>query len=266
MATFVGRALPVLLLLAAGPAAAASDGKPLQVAAAADLAVAFQEVGAAFEKRSGDHVIFSFGSTGLLAKQLAEGAPFDLFAAANISFTDDAIRAGACRADGRAVYARGRLVLWWRADSAVAAPHALADLADKRFVKIAIANPVHAPYGRAAQQALDKVGIWPQVQPRLVFGENVQQTLQFARSGNAEVALVALSLAVVSGGKYLAVDESLHQPLDQAMVVCGQDPARLARARAFAAFVASPDGRAILRRYGFLLPGETQATAPSAPR
>jgi molybdate transport system substrate-binding protein len=249
-------ALLALPLLLARVAAAESTAKPLQVAAAADLAVAFKEVGAAYEKQSGDHVTFSFGATGLLAKQLAQGAPFDLFAAANLAFTDDVIKAGACSADGRAIYARGHLVVWWRADSAVAAPRSLADLADARFVKVAIANPEHAPYGRAAQQAFEKLGIWPKVKPRLVFGENVQQTLQFARSGNAEAAVVALSLAVVSDGKYVAVDESLHQPIDQALVVCGKDPARQARARAFAAFVASPAGHAIMRRYGFLLPGE----------
>jgi molybdate transport system substrate-binding protein len=252
---------PALLLAATNAAAAGDDraGKPLQVAAAADLALAFKDVGAAYEQKSGDHVVFSFGSTGLLAKQLAQGAPFDLFAAANVSFTDDVIKAGACLADGRTLYARGRIVVWWRADSPVPPPRTLADLADPRFIKIAIANPVHAPYGRAAQQAFTKLGIWPRVQPRLVFGENVQQTLQFARSGNAEAAVVALSLAVVSDGTYIPVDESLHDPIDQALVVCGKDRARLGRARAFAAFVAAPAGRAIMRRYGFLLPGETRA-------
>jgi molybdate transport system substrate-binding protein len=248
--------LLALVTLLRAHLAAAGETKPLQIAAAADLAVAFKEVGAAFEKKTGEHVIFSFGATGMLAQQLEQGAPFDLFAAANISFTDDVIKAGACSAEGRAVYARGHLVVWWRDGSSATAPHTLADLADKRFAKIAIANPLHAPYGRAAQQAFTKAGLWPAVQPRLVFGENVQQTLQFARSGNAEVALVALSLATVSGGHFFPVDESLHQPIDQALVVCGKDPARLARARAFAAFVAAPEGHAILRRYGFLLPGE----------
>jgi molybdate transport system substrate-binding protein len=242
---------------------ASADSSPLRVAAASDLAQAFKEVGAAWEKKSGDKVVFSFGSTGLLEKQLVEGAPFDLFAAANVSFADDAIKAGVCTADSKTLYARGRLVVWWRKDNdaRVAPPKSLADLADKRFVKIAIANPAHAPYGKAAQEALTKAGVWSAVQPKLVYGENIQQTLQFAQSGNAEAALVALSLALVApDGDSIAVDEKLHTPIDQALVTCGHDAARTRRARSFAAFVASPDGRNIMRRYGFLLPGETRAS------
>lgn len=239
-----------------------ADETPLKVAAAADLAQAFKEVGAAWQKKSGDSAVFSFGSTGLLEKQIVEGAPFDLFAAANVSFADDAIKAGVCAADGKALYARGRLVVWWRKDGKVAPPRSLADLADKRFVKVAIANPAHAPYGKAAQEALTKAGLWRAVQPKLVYGENVQQTLQFAQSGNAEAALVALSLAVVApDGDSITVDETLHAPIDQALVTCGHDAARVARARSFAAFVASPEGRNIMRRYGFLLPGETRSSA-----
>jgi molybdate transport system substrate-binding protein len=258
--TRISAALAAAVTLGAGRAGAAPPSS-LKVAAAADLALAFKELGAAFEKKSGEKVIFSFGSTGLLEKQIVEGAPFDVFAAANISFADDAIKAGACVADSKALYARGRIVAWWRKDGGIAAPKTLADLADKRFVKIAIANPEHAPYGRAAQQALEKAGVWSQVKPRLVYGENVQQTLQFAQSGNAEVALVALSLAVVSDGGYFVVDDKLHLPIDQALVACGKDAARLARARSFAAYVNSPEGRAIMKRYGFLLPGETQTAS-----
>jgi molybdate transport system substrate-binding protein len=250
--------------LAAAPARAADPRSPLKVAAAADLALAFKDVGAAWEKKTGDKVVFSFGSTGLLEKQIAQGAPFDLFAAANVSFADDAIKAGACAAESKTLYARGRIVLWWRKDAAFAAPTSLADLTDKRFVKVAIANPAHAPYGKAAMEALEKLGLVAAVKPKLVYGENVQQTLQFAQSGNAEVAIVALSLGVVSDGKYLLVDDKLHQPIDQALVACGKDPGRLGRARAFASFVNSADGRAIMRRYGFLLPGETSAPAPTA--
>ncbi|HEX6835879.1 MAG TPA: molybdate ABC transporter substrate-binding protein, partial [Polyangia bacterium] len=193
-----------------GGRAALASPSPLKVAAAADLALAFKDVGAAYEKKTGDKVIFSFGSTGLLEKQIVEGAPFDLFAAANISFAEDAIKAGACSADSKTLYARGRIVMWWRKDSGVAPPKDLADLADKRFVKIAIANPAHAPYGQAAQQAMGKIGIGPLVKPKLVFGENVQQTLQFAQSGNAEIAIVALSLAVISDGSFMMVPDELH--------------------------------------------------------
>jgi len=248
-------------ILLSGARADAALPSPLKVAAAADLAIAFKDVGAAYEKKSGDKVVFSFGSTGLLEKQLVQGAPFDVFAAANVSFADDAVKAGACAADSKALYARGRIVVWWRKDSALAPPRSIADLADKRFIKVAIANPEHAPYGKAAEQAMEKAGVWDKVKPKLVFGENVQQALQFAQSGNAEAAVVALSLAVVAQGSYVLVDDSLHQPIDQALVACGRDPERLKRARAFGAFVNSADGRAIMKKYGFLLPGETQ-TAP----
>ena len=257
--TSVAAAVAVLgVLLLAAPASASP---PLKVAAAADLALAFRDVGAAYEKKSGDKVIFSFGSTGLLEKQIVEGAPFDVFAAANVSFAEDAIRSGACAADSKQLYARGRIVVWWRKQSAVAPPGSIADLADRRFVKVAIANPAHAPYGMAAEEALRKIGVWAAVQPKLVFGENVQQALQFAQSGNAEAAIVALSLAVISDGSYVLVEDALHRPIDQALVACGKDPERQKRARAFDAFVNAPEGRAIMKRYGFLLPGETHTAS-----
>ncbi|HEY2744622.1 MAG TPA: molybdate ABC transporter substrate-binding protein [Polyangia bacterium] len=262
------RSLAAIVCIAAALALSARAGadssqppSSLKVAAAADLAVAFKDVGAAFHKRSGEEVVFSFGSTGLLEKQIVQGAPFDVFAAANVSFADEAVGKGACLGDSRALYARGRIVVWWRKDSTVAPPKSIAELADKRFVKVAIANPAHAPYGKAAEQALEKSGAWAAVQPKLVFGENIQQTLQFAQSGNVEAALVALSLAVVGDGSYLLVDEALHAPIDQAMVVCAKDPGRIARARAFTAFVNSPDGRRIMKKYGFLLPGETRTAS-----
>ena len=243
----------------AGSFALACTGKApagttaIRVAAAADLARAFEDVGKAFEARSGKKVTLTFGSTGLLAKQIAEGAPFDLFAAANVSFVDEAVKTGRCHADTKSLYARGRIVVWTRAGTSKVA--SLADLSDPRFVKIAIANPEHAPYGKAAREALQKAGLWDALKPRLVFGENVQQALQFAQSGNADAAIVALSLATVADGAFSVVPEAEHAPLDQALVVCGTGP-RAAVAKDFAAFVGSPDGRAIMNRYGFVLPGE----------
>jgi molybdate transport system substrate-binding protein len=240
---------------------APAEAAPLKVAAAADLALAFKDVGAAFEQRTGRKVTFTFGSTGQLAKQIAEGAPFDVFAAANISFVDDVVKAGACDGATKSPYARGRIVAWVK-DGTVAAPEQLSDLTDARFVKVAIANPEHAPYGRAAQQALTSAGIWDTVKPKLVYGENIQQTFQFARSGNAEVAIVALSLAVATpGGTAMIIEESEHAPLDQALVVCHRG-ADLKTGAEFAEFVNSSDGRAIMKRFGFLLPGETLSKAP----
>lgn len=231
---------------------------PLRVAAASDLALAFEEVGAAFEKQRGTRVVFSFGSTGLLAKQIVEGAPFDVFAAANVSFVDDVVREGACAGDSKVLYARGRIVLWSKDPSAL--PKDITELANPKYAKVAIANPEHAPYGRAAREAMTKAGVWPSVQPRAVYGENVQQALMFARSGNADVAVVALSLAVTSPGNFSPIDPSLHEPLDQALVACkgnGKDAKneKMREARAFIDFVGSEQGRSILHRFGFLPPG-----------
>ena len=135
----------------------ATDAEPLKVAAAADLSFAFKDLGAAYEKKTGQKVVFSFGATGLLEKQIAEGAPFDVFAAANVAFADDAVKAGACLEDTKATYATGHLVMFTPNEAAVH-PKAVADLQDPRITKIAIANPEHAPYGKAAKQALERAG------------------------------------------------------------------------------------------------------------
>ncbi len=232
--------------------------EPLKVAAAADLSFAFKDVGAAYEKKTGQPVVFSFGATGLLEKQLAEGAPFDVFAAANVSYADDAIQAGACLADSKATYATGHIVLF-AAKGATFAPKTVADLADARVKKIAIANPDHAPYGKAAKQAMERGGVWDAVHDKIVYGENVQQTLQFAQSGNADVAIVALSLANVTPGESSPIPQELHDPIDQAMVACKNGKAGADAGRSFIAFVQSTDGRAAMRRFGFLLPGESVA-------
>jgi molybdate transport system substrate-binding protein len=253
-----------IALLAGGTLALSRTEGPsrsaLHVAAASDLAVAFKELGIAFEQHTGEEVVFTFGSTGLLEKQIAEGAPFDLFAAANVSYADEAIASGACAAD-KTEYARGRLVLWSR-KGGTRPPTSIAELTDARFRKIAIANPAHAPYGKAAQEALEKAGLWHALEPKLVYGENIQQTMQFAQTGNADVAIVALSLAVVaSEGDWLAIPDGDYRPIDQAMVVCGKEVDRLTRARHFASFLGSPAGRAIMTHYGFLLPGETRTAS-----
>jgi molybdate transport system substrate-binding protein len=273
------RAVAIAVATLAGsslPACSKPDGarshEPLRIAAAADLALAFKDIGEAFQRATGQAVELSFGSTGLLARQIAQGAPYDVFAAANVSFVDDVVRAEACSGDTKRLYAQGRLVMW-AADKAHL-PASVADLRSGRFVKIALANPEHAPYGLAAQQAMTRAGVWAEVKPRAVYGENVQQAMMFAQSGNAEVAIVALSLALHAGGAYVPIDAALHEPLDQALVVCNGGGARkkAREARAFVDFVTSEAGRAIMRKYGFLLPGEALPAlaspaipAPAAP-
>jgi len=246
------RYLLVLALAAAG--ACSKSGHKVRVAAAADLAKAFTELGAEFKAKTGITLELEFGSSGLLAKQIEQGAPFSLFAAANRAYVDQAVKSGHCDGTTAHPYARGRIVVWTPAG--VVAPKQLADLADARFHKIAIANPEHAPYGRAARQALEKDGVWPQIQDRIVLGENVQATMLYARDHNADAAIVALSLAVVTdGGAFLPIDPIMHEPLDQAMVVCGTGDDAVAAQR-FSEFVSSREGREVMTRYGFLLPDE----------
>lgn len=255
----------LLLVVVAMPAckrkAGPTAGSPVRVAAASDLTLAFEEVGRELQRQTGQQVTFSFGSTGLLGKQIREGAPFDLFAAANVSFVDQVVRAGACDGVTRAPYARGRIAVWTKRGG-VAPPASLADLADPRFRRIAIANPEHAPYGQAAREALQNAGVWGAVEPRLVLGENVRQTFQFAETGNVEAAIVALALVVRDKEHpWMLVEERMHRPIDQVMVVCGRGANR-AGGEAFARFVSAEPGRAIMRRYGFLLPGDALTRAP----
>lgn len=241
----------LLLLASCARRPEASTAQPVRVAAAADLTAAFAALGPLFEQQRGQRVSFTFGSTGLLAMQVREGAPFDLFASASAAAVDDVVAAGACVGSTRASYARGRLVVWTRAGLGPA-PASLAELADARFTRIALANPDHAPYGQAAKEALSAAGLWEALRPRLVLGENVRQALQFAESGNAEAALIALALVKdLDGGTALLVDDALHRPLVQTLVGC-RNGANAAGGQAFADFVRGPVGSGVLQRYGFV--------------
>ena len=236
------RLLLVLLLLLTGCSAQAAD-RPLLVAAASDLQPAFTELGALYEEQTGRRVTFTFGSSGQLSQQIVNGAPYEVFAAANASYVDDVLAAGRGDAATKRQYALGRLAVWTSGRAA-----SLQDLAQPRFRRIAVANPEHAPYGEAAVEALRSSGLYDRLQPRLVYGENVSDTLRLATSGNADAALVALSLATVQeDGAFTEVPASAHAPLRQALVVTGERPA----ARRFADLVTSERGRGVLRRYGF---------------
>jgi molybdate transport system substrate-binding protein len=256
-----GRALAVALVLAVagcgGSAAspAGGDGAPVEitVAAASDLRPAFEELGARYTAETGIAVTFSFGSSGQLREQIVNGAPFDLFASANVAYVDDVVAAGRARPGTKADYAYGRIVLWSR-DGSIR-PADVGELADERYGRIAIANPDHAPYGLAARQALESAGVWDAVADRLVYGENIGDTFQLARSGNADVGIVALSLAIADGSDHTLVPAALHEPLRQALVVTG-DGARGDAAAEFADLVNSPRGREVMIAYGFVLLGE----------
>lgn len=252
------RSVLAALLLTLACATACKDRSPattspppaeLTVAAASDLTPAFEEIGRAFESTNKTKVVFVFGSTGMLTRQLENGAPMDVFAAASMSYINELDQKGLIIPDSKAVYAIGRITLWTPADSTLRL-EGIKDLARPEVMRIAIANPDHAPYGLAARQALESAGIWEAVKPKLVYGDNIRQTLQYAETGNVEVAIVALSLSKQSHGHWSLIPEELHQPLEQGLAIMKSTKKEQA-ARAFAAFLKGPQGRAILEKYGF---------------
>jgi molybdate transport system substrate-binding protein len=243
------------LLAANGPAALTqAPVGALIVFAASDLGPALQKIVPAFEKTARARVTVALGSSGTLAQQIRNGAPADLFFAANESFIDGLIPDGLVLSQSRVRYARGRIVLV-TLRSSPARIASLQDLADPKVRRIAIANPAHAPYGLAAQQALEASGLWKLVQRKLVFGENVQQAVQFVRSGSVEAGIVARSVAEGPDLTWDLVDDKLYAPVNQmaAIVARTKEPAL---ARSFLDFVGGAQGRSVMRQLGFLLPGE----------
>src|SRR6266403_1847547 len=184
----------------------------------------------------------------------AEVTEVAVFGAADQTFIEDLAAKGVVIPETRALYAQGRLVLA-TARSAGAKLTDLRQLSDPRIRHVAIANPAHAPYGRAAEQALRAVGVWDELRPKLVYGENIRHTLQFVESGAAEAGLIALSLANGPTIDYVLIDRALHAPLNQSVAVVRRS-ARPELGLAFIQFVNGGEGRAIMKRYGFLLPGE----------
>jgi len=229
-----------------------SPSDEITVAAASDLTPAFEEIGRAFESTYKTKVVFVFGSTGMLTRQIENGAPIDLFAAASMSYIDELDQKGLVIPDSKAIYARGRITLWTPSDSTLRL-EGIKDLTRPEVTRIAIANPDHAPYGLAARQALESAGIWESVKPKLVYGDNIRQTLQYAQTGNVEVAIVALSLSKESHGRWSLIPEELHKPLDQGLGIM-KSTKNEQSARAFATFLTGPQGRAVMEKYGFTFP------------
>ena len=246
-----------LLALVATPVAMADA--PL-VAAASDLRFALDEVASQFARDTGNTVRIVYGSSGNFRRQIAAGAPFEMFMSADEALVFALAGEGRTVDDG-VLYAIGRIVLVVPEGSALKLDPRLQDLApavaDGRVRKFAIANPEHAPYGRAAQEALTAAGAWKTIEPRLVFGENVAQAAQFALSGSAQGGIVALSLALAPGvlgtARYVPIPESMHRPLSQRMVLTKRAGAT---ARAFFSYLQQPAARAVFKRFGFALPGE----------
>jgi molybdate transport system substrate-binding protein len=178
------------------------ESQGLTIAAASNLTDAFAEIGPRFTSKTGVHVVFSFGATADLAKQIENGAPFDVFAAADTEHVEQLEHKGLLTPGTRALYARGRLVMWLPPGSNLKAQR-IQDITAKEFERIAIAKPDVAPYGRAAVESLQKLGIWNQIETRVVYGQNVSQTKQYAGTGNAEVAFIPLALVKAGEGSYL---------------------------------------------------------------
>ena len=246
-------ALVLSSLIGCGGDEPSTPAAGITVAAASDLRPAFEELGRRFTQETGTPVTFSFGSSGLLREQIVNGAPFDVFASADDASVDAVVQAGAGDPDTRLEYGRGRLAL--RVAEGKPQPGTVGGLAEAEYDRIAIANPDHAPYGRAAVQALESADVGDEVADRVVYGENVSDALRLVASGNADVGIVALSLVLAEGGPVVLVPEELHEPLRQTLVVLGTgEQARTARA--FATYVDGAVGRQVLLRHGFALPGE----------
>ena len=246
-----------LLLAGAVLLSGAAQAEKITVAAAADLKFAMDEIAVAFKKANPtDAVEIIYGSSGKFHTQIRQGAPYDLFFSADIDFPRELAKAGFA-ASPVVPYAVGRIVLW--SPTVDASKLTLDDLADPKFTRIAIANPRHAPYGKRAEEALLVRGLWEKVEAKLVYGENIAHTAQFVQTGNAEVGIIALSLAMspelASKGGYYLIPDKLHQPLEQGFIITKRAEGN-GLARRFAEAMSSPAVRSIMTRYGFVLPGE----------
>lgn len=238
------------------PADTRAQPKPALVAAASDLKFALDAIAEQFERETGSRLSVSYGSSGNFTRQIQQGAPFDLFLSADESFVFRLAEAGFTRDRGVA-YAIGRLALYVPKGSRLALDPELKGLRDglASIDKLAIANPEHAPYGRAAREALEKTGLWTLVQPKLVLGENVSQAAQFVTSGAAQAGIVAQSLVLADAlrkqSEHVLLDERLHAPLRQRMVLMRRAGAG---AEALYGYLQQPKARDTLRRFGFAAP------------
>jgi molybdate transport system substrate-binding protein len=255
-----GLALAVWLLLPPRSTGPKQGKAEVRVAAAADLQFALEDVVKAFGERRPDiDVKVTYGSSGNFYAQLSNRAPFDLYLSADVDYPRKLVAQGLADERSEFLYAVGHLVLWVPDSSPLPVEKAGAQaLLDPSVKKVAIANPRHAPYGRAAEAALKSLGVYEQVRDKLVLGENVAQAAQFVQSGAADVGLIALSLALAPAlrgrGRYWEVPLDAHPRLEQGGVILSWAQDREA-AEALRSFLLGDEGRAVLKRYGFFLPG-----------
>lgn len=249
----------VSLALVAGAGCAsggggAKGGGEIIVAAAANLTDAFGELGRRFTARTGVRVTYSFGATADLARQVENGAPFDVYAAADVSHVEGLARENLLTEGTRFVYARGRLVVWLPPGSGLQLGR-VEELADARVSKVAIAKPDVAPYGQAAVESLRALNVWPQVEPKVVYAQSVAQAKQWAAAGEADAALLPRSLVREGEGRAIEVDARLHAPIEQALAVVRASKNQEA-ARRFVEFVMGEEGQAVLKSFGYESPGQ----------
>jgi molybdate transport system substrate-binding protein len=264
LVALAGLALAAVLVPRVADAAPAPQVTPkpcgtVTVAAAADLSYAMNEIAANFEKVTGCTVRVSTGSSGNFLSQIENGAPFDVFFSADIEYPKKLEAEGLAAPGSTYLYAVGKIVLWVRNDSRLDISKGLAVLRDPSVQKVAIANPQHAPYGRAAEEALRNSGVYDAVKDRFVLGENISQAAEFVESGNADTGILALSLVLSPGlkdkGRFWRIPENLYAPIQQGVVLvrASQNPQG---ARAFLEYIKSAATAALLERYGFVLPAK----------
>jgi molybdate transport system substrate-binding protein len=247
--------IALLLLLAAFPSPAPA-GK-ISAAAASDLKFVFTELAARFQKDTGHLLTLSFGSSGNFFAQIQNGAPFDLFFSADIEYPRRLEAAGLAEPGTLYSYAAGKIVLWVPANSKLDVSKGLSVLLDPGVRKIAIANPQHAPYGRAAMAALQHEKLYEKLRNKFVLGENVSQAAQFVESGNADAGILALSLvlapAMKDRGRYFEIPQSVYPPIEQAAVILKSSRNKPA-ARQFLEYLKKPESIALLKDCGLALP------------
>ncbi len=239
----------LLVLTTFGCGGSGEQGESVIVAAASNLDRAIPRLVEDFEAASGIKAVVSLGSTSNLTQQIENGAPFDVFLSADAAHIDKLIAGGFAEAASKYVYARGRLALWIRKNSplALTGPEALLDPSVKY---VSIANPAFAPYGMAAEQALDRLGYSDQLKGKIVYAQSISMTQQYAASGNADIAVTALSLTNDSDGKTYELDAALYEPIEQALAVL-VTALHKNSANTFVAYMKEPRARAILNEFGY---------------
>jgi molybdate transport system substrate-binding protein len=254
---FAARALILVCLFVPGQVAHAAE--KITIAAAADLKFALDEIVVLFKRaHPAARIETIYGSSGQFSGQIRQGAPYDIYFSADISYPRALTAEGFGSSEVQA-YGVGRIVLW--SPSRDASKLMLADLTGPAIRKISIANPQHAPYGKRAEEALKAAGVWEKVESKLIYGENIAQAAQYVQSGNAQVGIIALSLALspemARQGSYALIPDKLHQPLEQGYIITRRAVDN-SLAREFARFMSSSEALMIMSHYGFVLPGEVK--------